>query len=176
MADIAQDAQILPDQSAAIGASKLFFHLWNSAFEHAPATLDGDAEALHDMRVNLRRLRTAMSNFEGAKSSPLLSKSLRLEIRGARADIGKLGDKLGAVRDFDVLEDYLRAYAKKQLKAEIESAAGLSQLLQSLQSEREQLFAPMTKALRKATKNEGLGEEFGRWALGIPAAKSNTLS
>lgn len=176
MADIAQDAQISPDDRAALGASKLFFHLWNSAFEHAQGTLDADADALHDMRVDLRRLRTAMSNFEGAAKSPLLSKSLRLEIRGARRDIGKLGDKLGAVRDYDVLEDYVRDYAKKQLKAEIESAPGLSQLLQTLQDERDHAFAPMQKSLRKATKNEGLHEEFGRWSLGIPAAKSNALS
>ncbi len=176
MADIAQDALISSDDRASLGASKLFFALWNSAFEHAEGTLGGDADALHDMRVNLRRLRTAMNNFEGPKSSPLLSKSLRLEIRGARTDIGKLGDKLGAVRDFDVLEDYVRAYAKKQLKAEIESAPGLSLLLQTLQNERDHAFAPMQKALKKAEKEDGLHEEFGRWSLGIPAAKSSEMS
>lgn len=176
MADIAQDAQINPESRAAQGVSQLFFHLWNAAFAHAESTQNGDAEALHDMRVDLRRLRTAMSNFEGSKTAPLLSKALRLEIRGARADIGKLGDKLGAVRDFDVLEEYVRTYVKKQLKAEIEGAPGLSQLLQSLQNERDQAFGPMRKALGKATKNDGLQEEFGRWALGIPAAKSTSIS
>ncbi len=176
MADIAQDAQILPDHSAAQGASQLFFYLWNSAFEHAAATRNGDADALHDMRVDLRRLRTAMSNFEGAKSAPLLSKALRLEIRGARADIGKLGDKLGAVRDFDVLENYVRAYVKKQLKAAMESAPGLSELLETLQNERDAAFGPMQKALKKAEREEGLREEFGRWALGIPAVKSSAIS
>jgi CHAD domain-containing protein len=176
MADIAQDAGISPDQSAAQGASQLFFYLWSSAFEHAVGTQNGDADALHDMRVDLRRLRTAMSNFEGAKSSPLLSKALRLEIRGARGDIGKLGDKLGAVRDFDVLEDYVRAYAKNQLKAEMESAPGLSLLLETLEKEREEVFKPMVKALKKAMREDELREEFGRWALGIPAAKSSAIS
>ncbi len=176
MADIAQDALISPDDRASLGASKLFFHLWTSAFKHAQGTLDGDADALHDMRVDLRRLRTAMSNLEGAEALPLLSPSLRLEIRGARSDVGKLGDKLGAVRDFDVLEDYVRNYAKKQLKAEIESAPGLLELLQSLQNRRDKAFAPMQKALKKATKNDGLHEEFGRWSLGIPAAKSSEIS
>ncbi|PQV64374.1 CHAD domain-containing protein [Abditibacterium utsteinense] len=176
MADIAQDALISPDDRASLGASKLFFHLWSSAFEHAQATIGSDADALHDMRVDLRRLRTAMSNFEGSPSAPLLSKSLRLEIRGARRDIGKLGDKLGAVRDFDVLEDYVRVYVKKQLKAEMESAPGLFELLQTLQSERDHAFKPMQKALKKAEKEDGLHEEFGRWSLGLPAAKSSAIS
>ncbi len=176
MADIAQDAKISPDDSAVSGASKLFFHLWQSAFQNAPGTIEGDADALHDMRVDLRRLRTAMSNFEGPKTAPLLSKALRLEIRGARADIGKLGDKLGAVRDFDVLEDYLRSYAKKQLKTAMEDAPGLSQLLETLQTERENAFKPMGKALKKAERKDGLHEEFGRWSLGLPAAKSSEIS
>lgn len=176
MADIAQDAKISPDESASLAASKLFFHLWHSAFEHAEGTIDADADALHDMRVDLRRLRTAMSNFEGSKTAPFLSKTLRLEIRGARGDIGKLGDKLGAVRDFDVLEDYVRDYVKKQLKTEMDAAPGLSRLLETLEKERAEMFKPMVKALQKAVKEEGLQEEFGRWALGIPAVKSNPLS
>ena len=176
MADIALDAHISPDDSAAGGASKLFFHLWNSAFSHAQGTLDGDADALHDLRVDLRRLRTAMSNFEGPKTAPLLSKTLRNEIRGARADIGVLGDKLGAVRDFDVLEDYVRDYAQKQLKTEIENAPGLLFLLETLQEERAEAFKPMKKALSRAQKSGELQEEFGRWALGLPAAKSQEIS
>jgi CHAD domain-containing protein len=176
MADIAFDARISPDDSVLAGASRLFFFLWDSAWKHGDDTIAGDAEALHDMRVNLRRLRTAMSNFEGSKSDPLLSKSLRKEIRGARSDIGVLGDKLGAVRDFDVLEDYVRHYAKKQLKVEIEVAPGLLELLETLQEERKAHFKPMTKALKRARESDELREEFGRWALGLPAAQSNDLS
>lgn len=176
MADIALDAQISPDDSAVVGASKLFSYLWNAAWEHGDGTIAGDADALHDMRVHLRRLRTAMSNFEGSKNQPLLSKSLRLEIRGARADIGALGDKLGAVRDFDVLEDYVRDYAKKQLKAPIEEAPGLAALLEALQEERTHDFKPMVKALKRAQKEDGLHEEVWRWALGIPAARAASMS
>ena len=176
MADIALDAQISPNDSAVVGASKLFSHLWNAAWEHGDGTIAGDADALHDMRVNLRRLRTAMSNFEGSKNNPLLSKSLRLEIRGARADIGAMGDKLGAVRDFDVLEEYVLNYAKKQLKTPVENSPGLHSLLEALQEERTHDFKPMVKALKRAQKEDGLHEEVWRWALGIPAAKSASLS
>ncbi len=176
MADIAQDAQISPDESAVSGASKLFFHLWNAAWQHGEGTASGDADALHDMRVDLRRLRTAMSNFEGPKTAPLLSKALRLEIRGARAEIGKMGDKLGAVRDFDVLEDYVRGYAKKQLQTPVEEVPGLLSLLHSLQEERADAFKLMVKALKRAQKEDGLREEFGRWALGLPAAKVEPMA
>ena len=176
MADIAQDAQISPDDTAIAGASKLFFHLWNAAWQHGEGTTNGDADALHDMRVGLRRLRTAMSNFEGSKDEPLFSKSLRLEIRGAQRDIGKLGDKLGAVRDFDVLQGYVRDYAQKQLKTPLEASPGLAEMLEGLQNERDAAFKPMTKTLKRAQKEDGLREEFGRWALGIPAAKAAAIS
>lgn len=176
MADIAQDAHISPQGSAAAGASKLFFHLWDAAWQHAQGTMDADVEALHDMRVDLRRLRTAMSSFEGPKTEALLSKALRLEIRGARGEIGKLGDKLGAVRDYDVLEEYILDYAKKQLETPVEASPGLLSLLQTLQKERADAFKLMVKALKRAGKKNEVREEFGRWALGLPAAKSEPIS
>jgi CHAD domain-containing protein len=176
MADIAQDAQISPDESAVSGASKLFFFLWDAAWSHAPGTVEADADALHDMRVDLRRLRTAMSNFEGSKKAPLLSKSLRGEIRGARAEIGALGDKLGAVRDYDVLEEYVLKYQKKFVKLEVGAGSGLADLIQALQKERAEAFKPMVKKIQRADKPGEVREELGRWALGLPAAKVEKLS
>jgi CHAD domain-containing protein len=59
-----------------------------------PTRLDEDIEALHDMRVAVRRARTYLRIF--ADCLPLRSTSrLRRELRW-------LGDKLGAVRDLDV--------------------------------------------------------------------------
>ncbi|MCP2730893.1 CHAD domain-containing protein [Limnofasciculus baicalensis] len=59
---------------------------------------DKDPEALHQMRVGMRRLRTAITGFERAIVLPKV----------ARPDkIGKIARKLGKLRDLDVLLDTL---------------------------------------------------------------------
>jgi CHAD domain-containing protein len=59
---------------------------------------DKDPEALHQMRVGMRRLRTAITGFERAIALPKV----------ARPDkIGKIARKLGKLRDLDVLLDTL---------------------------------------------------------------------
>jgi CHAD domain-containing protein len=62
--------------------------------QHDPGTRMGDAEALHQMRVATRRLRSDLRSF-----APLLDTTWA----GALADeLGWLGGHLGAVRDLDV--------------------------------------------------------------------------
>jgi CHAD domain-containing protein len=59
------------------------------------ATCRGDAEALHQMRVSLARLRAAISFF-----SPMVADTLRKQIGG---ELKWLHAQLGAVRDLDVV-------------------------------------------------------------------------
>ena len=74
---------------------------------------DKDPEALHQMRVGMRRLRTAITGFERAIALPKV----------ARPDkIGKIARKLGKLRDLDVLLDtlenqYLPALPTSEQKA-----------------------------------------------------------
>ncbi len=165
MADIGIDAGVTREDSALGGVSKLFAYLWNEAWDKAEATREGDADALHDMRVALRRLRTALQNFEGEKGNPLLSSSLRREMKEWRDEIGKLGDHLGAVRDFDVLADYVKDFDK-------EGAPGLEEFEHILKGEREHHFAPMVRQIGKAGKEGKLREKFARWSMGLPGAFS----
>src|SRR4051812_43344386 len=116
MADIAQESGIVADEPALAGLSKLLNYLWTVAWQYAQGTIDGDAEALHDMRVAVRRLRSVMQNFEGTKTTPLLNSSLRRELRNYRSSLGRIGNALGAVRDLDVLDGYLKEYASKRLR------------------------------------------------------------
>jgi CHAD domain-containing protein len=59
---------------------------------------DKDPEALHQMRVGMRRLRTAVTGFAPALALP----------KAAQEDkIGKIARKLGELRDIDVLKDAL---------------------------------------------------------------------
>lgn len=170
MAELAQEAGLEADEPALLSASKLFSHLWNVAWDNAPGTAAGDADALHDMRVAIRRLRSALQNFEGAKDAPLLGKRLRAKMAAQRKKLGKLGDVLGAVRDYDVLDEYLREYSQKELKVEIADCAGLSSFERFLQSQRAAAFAPMVKNINRAQDAEKLRETFARFALGLPGA------
>ncbi len=165
MAEIGIDAGVARDETALASASKLFVFLWNEAWQQAPATVQGDAEALHDMRVALRRLQTTLQNFEGENDAPILSSRLRREIKSWRAKIGNLGDKLGAVRDFDVLGDYVRDFDKND-------SPGLQKFDSDLSHERKKNFAPMTRKIERAGEANRLREEFARWSLGLPGAFS----
>lgn len=169
MADLAQDAGLVADEPTLAGASKLFGYLWGVAWSHAAGTLAGDADALHDMRVAIRRLRSALQNFEGPKDAPLLGPRLRGELAAQRRKLSKLGDALGAVRDRDVLDDYLKDYAKTRLKSAVADAPGLAHFERHLQVERATAFAPMTRRIQRAQGEAGLHEEFARFALGLPA-------
>ena len=176
MADIAKESRLVPDDSALQGASQLFGYLWNAAWLHGHATAAGDAEALHDMRVNLRRLRTAMRNFEGPKSAPILSSHLRSELREQSAKVAKLGDVLGRVRDFDVLSEYVSDYARKKLEADVESVEGLDKFVRYLQKQRAKAFKPMVKLVGRAQQTGETREKFARWALGLPAADGAAIT
>ncbi len=59
---------------------------------------DKDPEALHQMRVGMRRLRTAVSRFDDF---------LKLPKAASDRNIGKIGRRLGALRDLDVLQETL---------------------------------------------------------------------
>ncbi len=176
MADLATEANLQPDDSATSGASKLFFYLWETAWKYAPKVVAGDADALHDMRVAIRRLRSALQNFEGTKTEPLLNESLRREFAVERKDFAKLGDALGAVRDFDVLDDYLREYSKTKLSRKIIEAPGLSAFERHLQNERADAFAPMVRRVNRAQEAGHLRERVARWTLGLPAATAPPMT
>lgn len=177
MADIAKAASIEPDAPVLEGVSRLATTLWRDTWKHADKTAQGDAEALHDMRVAIRRLRSLLQNFEGEKEAPLLTPILRSELRDQRNSLGKLGDALGLVRDCDVLGDYLKDYATTRLKTELNgSTPGLLAFDRHLQNERATAFAPMVKRLNKSRRPQGLHEQFARWALGLPAANTPVLS
>ncbi|MCJ8278898.1 MAG: CHAD domain-containing protein, partial [Rivularia sp. ALOHA_DT_140] len=60
---------------------------------------DKDPEALHQMRVGIRRLRTAISRFDHF---------LKLPKAASEKNIGKIGRRLGTLRDLDVLQETLK--------------------------------------------------------------------
>lgn len=67
---------------------------------------DEDPEALHQMRVGMRRLRTAISRFDIA---------LNLSKPASDKNIGKIARRLGNLRDLDVLKETLETSYKPNL-------------------------------------------------------------
>ena len=83
-------------------ALKILRELQQAIIQHEAGALAGNVEAVHDMRVGIRRLRVALSNFAAC-----LSKKDR---RRLRATLENLADALGMVRDLDVMIEALKLY------------------------------------------------------------------
>ena len=67
---------------------------------------DEDPEALHQMRVGMRRLRTAISRFELVLNLPQSASDKK---------IGKIARRLGNLRDIDVLKETLETHYQPHL-------------------------------------------------------------
>jgi CHAD domain-containing protein len=76
-------------------ARQVFTDLHQTIFSHESGSLTGDIESVHDMRVTVRRLRVALSNF--AVCVPKEDRK-RLQLT-----LENLADALGGVRDMDVM-------------------------------------------------------------------------
>jgi CHAD domain-containing protein len=99
--------------------------------EHHAATGEGDADALHHMRVAVTRLRTAISFF-----SPMVAGPQRTRIRD---ELKWLNAHLGVVRDLDVAVERLKKIDKQHPPTdyrswEKERAASQRHLARVLQS------------------------------------------
>lgn len=89
------DRSLSPDDDVATAARKIIASQLTEVRRHDPGTRRGeDPEALHDMRVAVRRLRAARKTLESG-IPPSLHAFLGSELRW-------LGDVLGKVRDLDV--------------------------------------------------------------------------
>jgi CHAD domain-containing protein len=73
------------------------------------ATSKGDPDALHQMRIALTHLRTAILFF-----SPMVHDEVRDEVRG---ELKWLNSELGGVRDLDVAVDRIKSLDKKRPQA-----------------------------------------------------------
>ena len=104
--------------------------------------LGEDPEELHDMRVATRRLRAALSLFEGV---------LPVRAQVFRAELGWLARLLGAVRDLDVQLENLAAmsFSDADLALNPEHGGGdpLAELSALLEGEREVARADMLQGL-----------------------------
>jgi CHAD domain-containing protein len=96
---------IVADDSLSEAARKVLAFHYAKMQKREAGTREGlDSEELHDMRVSVRRMRAAWRVFDGV-FKPGRTKRLRRRLR-------TISDKLGVVRDLDVLIEGLDAYCE----------------------------------------------------------------
>lgn len=121
---------------------------------------DKDPEDLHQMRVGMRRLRSAVTGF-----APILD----LPPQMSNKQIGKMARILGELRDLDVLQEALQQY-QPQLKAKEQLL--LEKALKKLGKRRSKAFKKVKNFLKgktyknfKQSANEWLQEaHYQNWA------------
>ena len=102
-----------------------------------PVLADTDPEDLHQMRVGLRRLRTAVQVFEAGLSLPK---------QGREPRIAALGRKLGRLRDLDVTRISLCDRYAPKLPADEHQSLGL--VLLQLAKQRHKTFKRVKRLLK----------------------------
>jgi len=144
-----------PDATLREAACEVLSSALTRMMDNAAGTRDGlqrrvptpeQIEALHDMRVGSRRLRAALSVF--AKIFP------RNELRVLEREVADITGALGAVRDYDVLLDGLRAYQATLPEGE---AYGIGRLITRQMKARDIERERLEKALKRLKK-----ARFGR--------------
>lgn len=134
---------IRPDASFAEAAHTAITKQIGELFANLAGTRDGDdIEALHDMRVASRRLRAALSIFSEAFPRKLFG-----PIEKQVADIT---DILGAVRDADVLLDFMRSARDQSSESQ---QVGLDLFIDRVQRTRDDDRSHLIKALNRLEKS-----------------------
>ncbi len=115
-------------ESTASFARKLVLELQQAILHYEPQAISGDVEAVHDMRVGLRRLRVAIKNFAACFSEE--------DRQQWRNRMEHLADALGSVRDLDVMVAALMSQQASRPAQPAEEQAAFTAFLGRLQTRR----------------------------------------
>lgn len=133
---LANSPGVLPDDAMSEAGRKILLHQFEMMLKHEPGVrVEGNIDAIHDMRVATRRMRSAIKLFHPyyKKGSP---------IRVFERSLKTLATTLGEVRDRDVFQEKMQKYTETLPSAEQESLIVLSkEFNQGHEDAREQLAA-----------------------------------
>ncbi len=125
---------------------------FNKILKHEEAVIqDTDPEELHQIRVGMRRLRSAIVGFAPA---------LKLPEEAGEKQVGKVAKVLGKLRDIDVLEETLKNQYQPTLPHEEQKY--LDQALKTLAKQRKKAFKKVKKILGHK-KYVALKQSFEQW-------------
>ncbi|MFY7806070.1 MAG: CHAD domain-containing protein [Limnoraphis robusta] len=133
---------------AALGIQQ---HLDKVLQHEAEVLTDKDPEELHQMRVGMRRLRSAITGF-----APVLD----LPNGTQNKNIGKVSRCLGELRDLDVLLEAIDQRYYPNLPSKEQKA--IKQVLSELNLQRQQTFKQVKKTL-ESKKYRQLKQELQQW-------------
>lgn len=112
---------------------------------------DREPEALHQMRVGMRRLRSAMTGFAPALDLPKQSQEKK---------IGKIAHRLGTLRDLDVLREALQNHYKPALPSEEQEY--LEKALVNLDKQRRHALEQVKETLEH-DRYQSLKQSLKKW-------------
>ncbi|ARV59981.1 metal-binding protein [Nostocales cyanobacterium HT-58-2] len=112
---------------------------------------DKDPEALHQMRVGMRRLRTATTRFSSVVDLPKYA---------GDKNIGKIARRLGNLRDLDVLKETLKNFEQSDLPRKEQES--LKTALDVLEKQREEALAEVKSTL-KSERYKALKQTLKEW-------------
>lgn len=142
----------MTDQTVGEFAGKIIRELQQAIIQHEEGVQRGDVEAIHNMRVGIRRMRVALSNFSACMSK---EDKARLE-----QSLKKLAESLGRVRDLDILIASLRS---KNRKITLEDNHAVSSLIKRVRARRRRSMTSLVTFIRgpefAAMKMEFIGCE-----------------
>jgi len=160
MAKAYEIADLNCQADAAEGVSKvLIARMKQIADLVKPALEEDNIEGIHDLRVSIRRLRSALRDF-----SLLLKKSSTKQVR---KDLKKLARLLGSVRDVDVEIEILKKLKQDADQKEIQK--GVEKLIQEKSRFRSEAFKSVSGELIDSVENLSLA--ISELVLAIPKAK-----
>ncbi|MFN0085201.1 MAG: CHAD domain-containing protein [Blastocatellia bacterium] len=140
-------------------ASRLFRELHGQILAQEAGALAGEVEAVHDMRVGIRRLRVALSNF--AVCVP------REDRRRLRLRLEHLAGALGSVRDMDVMIEAMTAALLSRAESE---RSALKDFIKRLKSRRRGRLRTLVNYLH-GQEYAALKRELGHTNLPTPTEK-----
>lgn len=112
---------------------------------------DRDPEALHQMRVGMRRLRSAVTGFASVLDLPKDAREKK---------IGKVAHRLGMLRDLDVLKEELKTRYKPALPHSEQKS--LETVLEYLDKQRTHVLHKV-RSSKSAQQYEQLKQAFQKW-------------
>lgn len=149
----AQAIPLSPDLTCADGFRAIAMACLAHAAANQEAIRDDDPEGIHQMRVGLRRLRSALSLFKDMIEGP--------ETDAIKADLKWLSEQFAPARDFDVLQEN----SVRPMLENDPGNTGLKALKEDVVERRHKGIAQARRTV-ESDRYRGILLQTGLWALG----------
>jgi len=150
-------------------ALQVFTNLHRTIISHESGSLVGDVDSVHDMRVAVRRLRVALSNF-----AVCVAKEERKRLRSR---LENLADALGGVRDMDVMIAAMKAWSPlRNSQDPDQERAAVSALIGRLRARRRSRLRALVNYLSGEKYTDFKRESTSDWVCRDAKSCASTMS